>query len=107
MQNDNLMRADGQELIRYLGDSPIYYVGPGMSILLRGSFMGSGNLQTLVFDASSRIMYLPFAGLCLCRELRSFKAPKYVRVIAGHCFDSCSQLSEVSFDLPATIRVID
>jgi hypothetical protein len=58
-------------------------------------------------DGPFRLMRLPAYEFLKCSRLRSVNIPRSVRVIAQHCFDGCSELRDLSFDVPATVRKID
>jgi hypothetical protein len=106
IQDDCLVRRNGGEVIRYLGSSDTFCVGREIAVLATGSFRNIASLGTLDFEHPSRITHLVHHPFSYSR-IRFVTIPKSVRLIGEGCFDSCTELTKVVFESPATIQRIE
>jgi hypothetical protein len=106
-KNDCLVQIHGPKLVPYQDNRSTFCVGPDVSVLTNSSFASSTRLRTPSFNAQARLQRFPAYGFSDCQHLRSVKVPKRVRIIGGHCFHSCFELTEATFDFPSTIRKIE
>jgi hypothetical protein len=107
VENDCLLGTNAHELIQYQSASQMFYVGSDISLLSGASFMSNSTIETIIFEAESRLRNLPAFGFFCCTELRRVEIPKCVRVIGENCFAGCCVLTEVIFESPPVIHTIE
>jgi hypothetical protein len=101
------MRANGREVVRYVGSSETFCVGRYVIVLRAGSFSQRSSLTTLDFELPSRVTDLLPNTFSYCPHICFVTIPKSVRLIGEYYFYDCSGLSEVVFESPARVQMIE
>jgi hypothetical protein len=78
IRDDCLLRTNGRELIRYLGDSETFCVGRAITVLATRSFFDHSSLRTLNFELPSRLTHFLDHTFHGCYGLCFVEIPKSV-----------------------------
>jgi predicted metal-binding protein len=105
LQDDLLLKTDGNILIRYFGKSNRIFIKNFFEIISGGCFRGCNYLCEVVFESDSKLKQI---GDCAFYHsgIKSIRIPNNVEKIENNCFSMCESLCEIVFESESKLKEI-